>query len=136
MRPSDGLQYYVYIGGTKIKKIHGTLFKRGEVTGVWDRKTHILIRKLPYVRQATPEEIAKLGGGVIKEAKKKVKPAGPKPEVPDGWWTLHHLRRLKLAKAVSGMEIQSVAEGDTVLEAIKPRPVEAPASKPETAEAR
>lgn len=73
MRPQDHERYYVYQGRIPpVKKIGHQLFPTGKPVAVWDRKMHILIRKLPYIREATAEEIAAAKGVVLEKAQAQV----------------------------------------------------------------
>lgn len=108
------VKFFVFSGRSNGKRIKGQWFPRGIAIPVWDHKAQKLLRNLPYMKQVDENQIA---GGDVKKAE-TAKPV----EVPPNWWTLHHKKRVVIAKAISNEDIHSVARADEILAQRVPRP--------------
>ena len=129
----DELRYYVYLGRSPMKKIKGLVFRPGVAGPVWDRKIHVLMPRLPYMRLATEAEIAAIESKGKEAAKaaptkapaaKPVKAKEPAPlEIPADWREAHHKSRMKWARALSGAEVATAADANMILAAyMEPEP--------------
>ncbi len=118
MRGIETPQAFAYIGELQQKKIRGQNFKRNEPGVIWDPKVVRLCMKLPYMRAVPlPEAMA---GMIARTKTLKAQTAEP-VEIPDDWKTLHHKRRMAIAKRLEpDVEIASFVQADAVIEKHKP----------------
>ena len=111
------VKFFMFVGRSPSgKRIKGQMFPKDVAVPVWDLKTQKLLRTLPYVRLVDEKEL-----GAVAVAPEK------KPDqivVPANWWTLHHKRRIALARALTNGDIRSVARADEILNERVPRPAE------------
>jgi hypothetical protein len=117
------VKFWMFVGRSAGKRIKGQMFPKDVAVPVWDRKTQILLKRLPYMKLVDEALIAK---GAVRKAEPERKAV----DVPDQWWNLHHKRRMAIARGVSNEDILTVARADEILNARKPKPIPAPEPQP------
>jgi hypothetical protein len=114
------VKYWMFAGRLAGKKIKGQFFPRGVAVPVWDRKTQALLKRLAYMKQVNEAELIEATNAKPAKGRAAKAPSAQVISVPANWRTLHHLKRISLAKQVSNEDVGTAARADEILAAASP----------------